>query len=469
MRSEKPQKLRILIVEDNDAMRDGMVQVLKKEGHAVIEASGGEEGLARIDEQACDLLITDYKMANMDGLQLLKAVKKENRSIEVIIITAYGTIELAVEAMKAGAWDFLTKPFSKDALKLKVDRVAQVVRARREAHRLEDENRYLKEEVEIRLNYGEIVGESPTMQVIYRTIEKVAASDTSVLIYGESGTGKELVARAIHFGSTRKERPFIRVNCGALAEGVLESELFGHEKGAFTNAYRQKKGRFELADQGTLFLDEVGDVPPGTQVKLLRVLQEKEFERVGGEDTIRVDVRVLAATHRDLMREVEGGHFREDLFYRLHILPIHLPPLRERKDDIPLLAAHFLERLGRDLQKGVLKLSGGALEMMMSYDWPGNVRELENVLERAVVLSEADEIGVQDLAFIVASKKGMKIAGVSMDLDATLAAVEKKQIQQALRAADGVKAKAARLLGIKETTLYYKLQKYELSEKDESS
>jgi DNA-binding NtrC family response regulator len=457
--------LQILVVEDNDTMREGMVQVLRKEGHAVSEASKGTEGLSKIEKRPFELIITDYKMAEMDGLQLLKQVKEIAPETEVIVITAFGTIELAVEAMKTGAWDFITKPFSKDELKLTVDRVAEVLQKRQQAQRLADENRYLREEVDVRFNYGEIVGESDAMKKIYRTIEKVSRSDTSVLIYGESGTGKELVARAIHINSPRKEEPFIRVNCGALAEGVLESELFGHEKGAFTNAYRQKKGRFELADLGTLFLDEIGDIPLGTQVKLLRVLQEKEFERVGGEETIRVDVRVIAATHRNLVEDVQKEKFREDLYYRLHVLPIQLPPLRERKEDIPLLSKHFLKELGKEMQKPDLIIAEEGIHVLGTYDWPGNVRELENVLERAVVLSEGDEICQENLAFMVNEIKGTKIAEKSMRLEDALSAVEKRLLDQAMKTSKGVKAKAARLLGIKEGALYYKLDKYGLLEK----
>lgn len=457
--------IRILVVEDNDAMRDGMVQVLRKGGYDVAEAAGGIEGLSLLDERNIDLVITDYKMTGMDGLQFLNEIKDRLPETEVIVITAYGTIDLAVDAMRAGAWDFITKPISKDELRLKVDRTAELIQERRIASRLAEENRYLKEEEDIRFNYGEIVGESKKMREIYRTIEKVAGNDTSVLILGESGTGKELVARAIHFNSLRKDRAFIRVNCGALAEGVLESELFGHERGAFTNALRRKKGRFELADRGTLFLDEIGDIPLGTQVKLLRVLQEKEFERVGGEETIRVDVRMIAATHRDLLGEVRQGGFREDLYYRLYILPIELPPLRERKKDIPLLARHFLKNLSNEMKKPEMLLSEEALAALVAYDWPGNIRELANVLERAVVLTDGNKIEAENLGFMIQGSKGTKIAEISLNLETRLASLERELLGEALKATKGVKAKAARLLGIKEGALYYKLGKYELMEK----
>jgi len=453
--------IRVLIVEDNDAMRDGMSQILQKAGYSVLAARGGPEGLAILERQAADLVICDYKMAEMDGIEVLKRLRGRFPDVLSIVMTAFGTIELAVEAMKAGAWDFVNKPFSQEELLLKTSRAAEVVNQRRQVLRLAEENRFWRDE-DVRFNYGEIIGESSGMKAVYRTISRVAPNDTSVLIYGESGTGKELVARAVHFQSSRKDFPFIRVNCGALAEGILESELFGHEKGAFTGAIRRKKGRFELADRGTLFLDEVGDLPFGIQVKLLRVLQEREFERVGGEETLRVDVRVIAATHHILQDEVKSGRFREDLFYRLHILPIQLPPLRERKEDIPLLAAHFIKRLGRELRKPEMRLSESGLNVLTAYDWPGNIRELENVLERAVVLSEGNEIGEADLSFMTSEAQGTKVADSFLNLGAVLASVEKRQIENALKAAGGIKAKAARLLGVKESALYYKLEKYKL-------
>jgi two-component system response regulator HydG len=455
----------LLIIEDNDAMRDGMSQILKKAGYSVWEARSGRDGFSILEKQAVDLVITDFKMAETDGIQVLKHVKERFPEVEVIVMTAFATVELAVEAMKGGAWDFVTKPFSQEELKIKMARAAEMIEQRRRAGRLAEENRFWREEEDVRFNYGEIIGESPVMKKVYDTIARVAPGDTSVLIYGETGTGKELLARAVHFHSQRKEWPFIRVNCGALAEGVLESELFGHEKGAFTGAIRRKKGRFELADKGTLFLDEVGDLPLGIQVKLLRVLQEKEFERVGGEETLKADVRLIAATHRNLQEEVRNGRVREDLFYRLHILPVTLPPLRERREDIPLLAAHFLKRLGRELRKPGLSLADSGLEILLAYDWPGNVRELENVLERAVVLSDGNEIDGSGLSFITSGLQGTKIAGSTMNLEAVLASVEKRHLENALKASGGVKSKTARLLGIKEGALYYKLEKYKLSKR----
>jgi len=466
LKPENQGKINILIVEDNETMREGMVQILKKAAYVVYEASSSEEGLKIFRKNPIQIIITDYKMTGMDGLSLLKTVKKMKPETEVIFVTAFGTIELVVETMKEGAWDFISKPFSKDEFQLKVNRLAKFIGERETAIRLSDENRYLRDELRLHFNFGEIVGEAASMKEIYKTINKVSKNDTSILIYGESGTGKELVARAIHFNSPRKDAPFVRVNCGALAEGILESELFGHEKGAFTGALRQKKGRFELAHLGTLFLDEIGDIPINTQVKLVRVIQEKEFERVGGEESIRVDVRLITATHRNLLEEVRKGQFREDLYYRLHILPVQLPPLRERKEDIPLLASHFLKQLGGEMSKPNLHLTKEGIQLLLSYHWPGNVRELENVLERAAVLAETQEISERDLLFITTEDKGTKIAGTSWDLETNLASMERELLEKALKVTKGVKARAARLLNIKEGALYYKLEKYGLSGKE---
>ena len=460
---------RILVVEDNDTMREGMVAVLRKEGYSVEEVSTGVDALALLEKKAADLVITDHRMAGMEGLELLGRIKSERPDTEVMLITAYGTVELAVEAMKAGAWDFITKPFSSDVLALKADRVFQIVRERKKISRLNDENQYLRDEFSGRFNDGAMVGDSPRMRTVFETIRKIAASDSSVLIFGESGTGKELVARAIHLHSERKKGPFIRVACGALAEGVLESELFGHEKGSFTGAIRQKHGRFELADKGTLFLDEIGDILATTQIKLLRVLQEKEFERVGGEETLSVDVRIITATHRDLLELVRQGRFREDLYYRLHILPIHLPPLRERREDIPLLAEHFLRKISAEIRKPGFAITDDGLRMLSAYDWPGNVRELENVLERALVLSEKNQIDSDSLSFLSVHPTGMEVAKDGMGLEAAIASLEKRLLEQAMEEAKGVKAQAAKKLNIKESALYYKLDKYGLIRKSEST
>jgi len=456
--------MQILVIDDNETLRDGVVQILRQQGHTLSSAAGGQAGLEALRLQPVDLVLTDYKMDGMNGLALMQAVKAQWPQTGVMVMTAFGTIDLAVDAMKAGAWDFITKPFSREALTLKVSRFEELHLQKSESARLAGEKALLQEELETRLHFGELVGESPAMTVLYQTVEKVAPSETSVLILGESGTGKELAARAIHRRSRRNQRPFVRVNCGALAEGLLESELFGHEKGAFTGAVRLKKGRFELAHGGTLFLDEIGDLSPGLQVKLLRVLQEKEFERVGGEETLQVDVRVIAATHRDLLASVKAGRFREDLYYRLFIVPVFLPPLRERRDDIPLLADHFLKSLSADMGRPPMTLTQTALDTLKAYHWPGNIRELSNVLERAVVLASGTELDRSDLLFTASPDSGAATGEMGMDLEARLAEVERKMLVEALTAAGGVKARTARILGIKTSALYYKLEKYGLLE-----
>ena len=458
---------RILVVEDNQTMREGMAQVLAKMGHQVLEAEDGEKAVELALHQPCDLVITDYKLPGLDGLEVLRRIKQQAAGSEVVVITAYGTIGLAVEAMQQGAADFITKPFSHEELRVKVEKTLQRLAERRELERVAAENLYLRQELEGRLNFGEIIGESPKMRELYATVQKVAPTDATVLIYGESGTGKELVARAIHRASRRSERPFVRVHCGALAEGVLESELFGHERGAFTGALRRKRGRFELAHTGTIFLDEVGDIPPATQLKLLRVLQEKEFERVGGEETLTVDVRIVAATNRDLAQLVKEGTFREDLYYRLHIVPIYLPPLRQRRDDIPALAAHFVARLAKELGKPQLHLEQAAVEQLCRYHWPGNVRELENVLERAAVLADGQTIRAADLPPLVGREVEQAVpqGDESLQLEPVLEKIERIYLERALAKARGVKTEAARLLGLKPSALYYKLAKYGLLEK----
>lgn len=449
----------ILVIEDNETMLEGISRTLERMGHRVVGVPDGQQGLEVCRKGGIDLVIADYKMQPMDGMEVLERVKRMDEDIDVVIITAYGTIELAVEAMKKGASDFITKPFSPDELKVRIDKVLEFRRARQRSQRLADENLYLRQEIEVQ--YGEMVGSSEKMKKVFEKIEKVARTDSSVIIYGESGTGKELVARALHYRSPRREGPFVKVNCAALAEGVLESELFGHEKGAFTGAIRRKKGKFELANTGTIFLDEVGDIPPAIQVKLLRVLQEKEIERVGGEGPIKVDVRIVAATNRDLPKMVEEGKFREDLFYRLHVIPIYLPPLRERKEDIPELVRHFLRKKCAQLGRKVPEVDPKALELLMEYDWPGNVRELENVLERAIVLCEGDRIGPSDLPLLV-EREGdvLRVPEGEVPLPEMLESLERQLIERALEKARGVKAEAARILGIKTSTLYYKMEKY---------
>jgi len=461
-KSREVRTAKILVIEDNDTMREGMVEILNRMSLNVAEASDGKAALAKMQRESFDLVVTDYRLPGMNGIELLCAAGGLENPPQVMIITAYGSIELAVEAMKKGAIDFITKPFSHDEFRLRVTSILQQLEA---LGRISDENRYLREEIEQHYNFGEIIGSSNEMKAVFRTLAKVARTDSSVIIYGESGTGKELAARAIHKNSSRGNFAFIRINCGALSEGVLESELFGHERGAFTGAVRRKRGRFELADRGTLFLDEIGDLPPSTQIKLLRVLQEREFERVGGEETLRVDVRVIAATHRDLKKLVAEGRFRTDLFYRIHIVPVTLPPLRDRIADIPELADCFLQRLAARLGRAPLSLSGSALESLCAYAWPGNVRELENVLERCAVLCDGEAISAQDLVIAPAEEPGQLAVDGTLDLNAALARVEREAIERALIRSGGVKTECARLLGIKTSALYYKLEKYGLGGK----
>ncbi|MGH7565359.1 MAG: sigma-54-dependent transcriptional regulator [Gemmatimonadota bacterium] len=462
---------RVLIVEDNPTVRDGLEQILRRAGHEVVAVSDGATALERCQEEPFDLVITDFKMEGMNGLQLLESLRQKPvpGDPEVMLITAYGTIDIAVEAMKLGAVDFITKPFDPNEFKVKVEKALNTRALKRERDAFKAQAEYLREEVEH--HFGEIVGRSAAMRGIYESIRKVAEATSSVYVYGESGTGKELIARAIHRESARRDGPFVKVNCSALAEGLLESELFGHEKGAFTGAIRERKGRFELAHEGTLFLDEISDIPLSTQVKLLRVLQEKEIERVGGERTITVDVRIISATNRDLAPMVEQGQFREDLFYRLHIIPIEVPPLRERREDILPLVTHFIQTIGAEMAKAVTGVSDEAMELLMRYDWPGNIRELENMIERAIVLCEAERLEVHLFPInerrVPRASPGAATLSVppvgAITLDNALERIERAMIEDALEKSGGVKTKTAELLGIKTSALYYKLEKYGLT------
>lgn len=461
----------ILVIDDHDSMREGLDLLLRKRGHRSHAAESGARGLEILDEGGIDLVITDLKMAKMDGIEVLAAVKERSPDTEVLVITGYGTIENAVEAMKLGAVDFISKPFSPEEFGVKVDRI---LRAMEERRRLERENRTLRvENTNLREaldgaespRYGDIVGDSPAMARVFRWIDRVAKSDSTVMIYGESGTGKELVARAIHAGSERRDGPFIRVNCGALSEGLLDSELFGHEKGAFTGAEKRRRGRFELADGGTLFLDEVATVAPQTQVRLLRVLQERELERVGGEETIPVDVRIIAASNQPADRLLQEGGFREDLFYRLHVVPLTLPPLRERREDIPTLVAHFLNKLGGRTRSSVRSITPEALHALSEHTWPGNVRELENVVERSLVLCDGEELDLDSLpplgnGSLFTDEEDPVLSSEGTDLNGIIEGMEARLLRRALDQAGGVKAEAARLLGLKPSALYYKLEKY---------
>ena len=459
----------ILIIDDNETIREGLAHIVKKMGHLTLVARSGKEGVERFKQTPADFVITDLKMDGVDGVDVLRAVREIDPDCPAMIITAFGTIETAVEAMKLGAFDFLIKPFAPEVVRLKVERALELRNARRAKGRLEAENAYLRGEESLRL--GEIIGGSEPMRRVFGIVERVAPTDTSVAVYGESGTGKELVARAIHQRSRRAQGPFIKVNCGALVETLLESELFGHEKGAFTGAIKRKLGRFELADGGTLFLDEIGDVSPAMQTKLLRVLQERDFERVGGETSIKVDVRVISATNRDLTREVAEGRFREDLYYRLQVVPIVIAPLRERKSDIPLLVEHFIRRLAPKTNPSVTAIDDSAMARLLAYRWPGNVRELENVIEQALVFSDGDRILSEALPAAVRGETAthdahaqtadrLPLPAGTMALPDLLDDLERQLILKAYTQAKGVKTETARLLGIKTSALYYKLEKY---------
>jgi two-component system response regulator HydG len=456
----------VLIIDDNETIRLGLQHTIKKMGHTALVAASGAEGLqAFAAHRQIDFVITDLKMEGMGGVEVLRRIGEIDAQVPTMIITAFGTVETAVQAMKLGAFDFLTKPFETEVVRLKVERALELAAARRATRKLTAENEYLQAETAPRYRFADLVGASDKMQHVFKTVQKVAVTDSTVFIAGESGTGKELVARAIHEHSRRAKGPFIKVNCGALTETLLESELFGHEKGSFTGAVRQKLGRFELADGGTLFLDEIGDVPASMQVKLLRALQEQEFERVGGESTVKVDVRVISATNKDLPRLVETGEFREDLFYRLHIIPVGLPALRERRDDIPALVAHFIEKLGPRVNPRIRAVADDALGRLMAYAWPGNVRELENAIEQALVFAEGDKIAVAALPPFLQGPGGEDKLDVpkEMSLPEILDDLERQLILKAFQKAGGVKTETARLLGIKTSALYYKLDKYGIS------
>ena len=460
----------VLIIDDHDAIREGLELLMRRRGHKTLSAGGRDEGLRILEEAGADLVITDLKMARADdGIRVLKEVKRSAPNTDVLVITAHGTVERAVEAMKMGACDFISKPFSSEEFGIKVDRILRErderLRLQQENLALRVENTYLRSEAgDDSTPYGEMVGNSETINRVKRFVERVARSDSTVMVYGESGTGKELVARAIHARSARHKGPFVRVNCGALPEGLLDSELFGHERGAFTGAAKRRRGRFELADGGTLFLDEISTISPATQVRLLRVLQERELERVGGEDTIAVDVRIVAATNTPAEDLLAGDGFREDLYYRLHVVPVTVPPLRDRKDDIELLAGHFIGKLKERTRSGVTDISQAALSRLKEYEWPGNVRELENVIERALVLADGERLEEGDLP-LLANGGGAGVSVVSLgeegvDLGRAVEGMEERLIRQALARTGGAKAEAARLLSIPKSRLYYKIEKY---------
>jgi DNA-binding NtrC family response regulator len=442
-------KQRILVVEDEDKLRRVIELQLASDGFDVDKAATAEEAVRIVDR--ADLVLSDLKLPNMDGLQFLALIRRQNALTPVIMMTAFGSVETAVAAMKAGATDFLLKPFS-------LEHLTTVIRKALEVSDLRAENRKLKAELGRRYEFDNIIGRSEGMQEIFETIERVAPSRATVLLAGESGVGKDLIARAIHFHSPRRDRPLVKINCTALPENLMESELFGYEKGAFTGANTSKPGKFEQADTGTVFLDEIGDVPAAIQVKLLRVLQEREFERLGSNVTRRIDVRVIAATNQDLRAALEQGTFREDLYYRLNVVPLNIPPLRERKQDIPFLANHFVKKLAPDTGSRVESLTDAAIQKLMEYHWPGNVRELENVIERSLVMCTGDKLDAADIKLEAAPRPRAQNGGNHfLPEGMTLDQYEQELIREALRRADGNKSQAARLLGLTRNALRYRL------------
>jgi two-component system response regulator AtoC len=445
-------KVKILVVDDEAVIRESLRDWLSDVGHQVLTAEDGFQALKMIEKEKPGIAIVDLVMPGMDGIELLKRAKEISPSIEVIIVTAYGSIPTAITAMKEGAYDYIEKPFCPEKAELLIERLV-------EHQGLLEENISLHQRLEERYRFENIIAKSPKMQQVIEVIKVVAKSNATVLITGESGTGKELVARAIHSQSYRKDKPFVAVSCAALPESLLESELFGHEKGAFTGAHAQRRGKFEIANRGTLFLDEIGEMSANIQVHLLRVLEEKEFTRVGGNELIKVDVRVISATNKDMKKAVANGPFREDLYYRLNVVTIELPPLRERKEDVPLLAQHFLRKFAVENQKEITDFSPEASDFLLKYNWPGNVRELENAIERAVILAKNSYIDAADMP-----QENLQLVQ-SAPVGKSLEEVEKEHILNILKESGGNYSKAARILGISRITLYNKAKAYRLDVK----
>ncbi|HEV2989357.1 MAG TPA: sigma-54 dependent transcriptional regulator [Candidatus Angelobacter sp.] len=450
----------ILIVEDEPKMRRLLEISLGEEGHVVHTAAEAETGLKCLRREAIDLVLTDLKLPGMNGLEFLQEAKRLDSSMPIVVMTAYGSVETAVDAMKAGASDYVLKPFTMAEMKL-------VVRKELDVQKVRDENRSLREALGKRYHYTNIVARSRKMQEVLAMVARVAPTHSTVLLGGESGVGKDLIARAIHQNSRRSSGPFIKINSTAIPDNLFESELFGYEKGAFTGANNSKPGKFELADKGSLFLDEIGDVPAAIQVKLLRVLQEREFERLGGTKTLKVDVRLVAATNKDLRAALEQGTFREDLYYRLNVVPIDIPPLREHKEDIPDLVHHFLARFSQQNGKEIETITPPALKLLMDYHWPGNVRQLENTIERAVALSSDDVIDADDIHLDSLSKAaGATATNSFLPEGMTLEQWEDEMIREALRRAQGNKSQAARLLGLSRNALRYRLSKIGVADEE---
>jgi len=446
-------KANILVVDDEKNIREGLKILFQRDNHNVFLAADGKEALEIIENNEIDVIVTDLIMPNISGEELMNKVNKDYFNIPIIILTAHGTIETAVKLMRDGAYDFLTKP-------LNIEKLSLIVKRALSQRDLIIENRNLLSKIK-NFEFGKIIGKSEKIIQLFNKIEQIAPTKASILIQGENGVGKEVVANLIYELSNRKDKPFVKVHCAALSESLLESELFGHEKGAFTGAIKMKKGRFELADNGTIFLDEIGEISQNIQIKLLRIIQEKEFERVGGEETISVDLRIISATNLDLKKEVEKGNFREDLYYRFNVIPINVPPLRERREDIPLFISNFISEFSKENNKLISEVSTKAKNALINYDWPGNVRELRNVLESAVVLTSNNIIDLDDLPSYIANNTDTKNL-LKINLPMNLSNIEKKSIISTLKLTNGNKSKASELLGITRKTLQNKINEYKI-------
>jgi len=460
---------KILVVDDERSMQEFLEIMLTKEGYHVRTAANGQEALALIRKNLFDLAILDIRMPKMDGIATLHHLKEISPDTVVLMITAYASTDTAIQAMKRGAYDYITKPF-------KVEEIKMTIRKALENKTLQTENVFLRQIVEDKCRLGNIIGNSPKMLKVFDFVKKISPTKTNVLISGDSGTGKELVAKAIHYNSPRRNNPFVILNCGAIPENLLESELFGHMRGAFTGAISNKRGLFEAADGGTLFLDEIGELPLSMQVKLLRVIQDREFTRVGGTEPIRVDVRIVSATNKNIDEAVQTGEFREDLFYRLNVIHLKLPNLRERKDDIPLLARHFLRRFSKELETNIRHITPEAMKRLMNYDYPGNVRELQNIIERAVALESSDVLTTQNLSSYMDERRDLTCGEIlleipkdGIDLEQVVEDLEKTLILKALEKTKGIKKRAAELLHINFRSMRYRLEKYGLNHSDEPS
>jgi len=446
------ERTKILLIDDEETGREALTLLLKAAGHAVKSAGSGNEAFQTLTRDTFDIVITDLFLPDASGIDILKKVKEDAPLTEVILITGHASAETAVKAMKEGAFDYITKPLNFDELKIIIGKAV-------EKRQLLSENVYLRKQLRDKFEFANIIGSSPAMQHVFALMKRIVKTDSTVLIAGESGTGKELVAKAIHFNGGRRDKPFIAVHCGAIPENLLESELFGYVKGAFTGAMRDKIGKFEAANGGTIFLDEIGTMPMQLQTKLLRVLQEEEVERVGSTRPVKIDVRIISATNLDLAEEVKKGNFREDLFYRLNVIPLQLPPLRERVEDILPLAKHFLAKYCKEMQRRNMSLASDTLEALESYQWPGNVRELENVMERVAALTEDNTVTVQDLPHNIREEGLTRLTGKGVDLVKVLAEIERGMIRDALVLSEGVKARAAALLNLNRTTLVEKMRR----------